>query len=138
METLSACSALPDYAGRKVSRFHYANVVVGKAKRRMQLHVWHMAPDAVAGLPGIAVSGGAAVTGEALLVVKGGLVSNGILMRGMAGCASQPARPEAAAFHQPQRLKTHVLELRVINRRLDPVAISTEADLLGCRQLSGI
>lgn len=112
--------------------------MVREAKGRVQLHVRHVATDAVSGLSCIGVGGPAVVAPMALLVIKSRLVPHRILVCRMAGGAGELSRAEAAAFHQPQRLKAYVFELRVVYRRLDPVAVAAEANLLRSGHFSGI
>lgn len=63
----------------------------------------------------------AGVARIALAVVKFGVIPAGVLMRDMAGRASQFARTEAAALHQTQRLEANIFQLVIIDRRLGPM-----------------
>jgi hypothetical protein len=63
------------------------------------------------------MSGGSGVARLAFRIVIGIVVTARILMRHMTGGASKMPASEAAALHQPQRLKPDVFGLVVANRR---------------------
>jgi hypothetical protein len=102
----------------------YTNVVVRKLQCRVQLNHRHVATDAIPALPLVTMPSRrrARMTRIALLVIESRIIPFGIQMRRMTRRASQLARRETPALHQPQRLKTNVFHLPVVNRRRQPVA----------------
>ena len=108
----------------------------------MQLRSGHVACDAVSCLPRVLVSDlscGGIVAGMAACVVERGVVAAGILVREVASGAGELARcDKTPALHQPEWLKTHVLELMVVDGWFVPVTRSAEFDLLQSREIARI
>ena len=95
----------------------------------MQLYVGHVTSDAIALAPLVCMRALTVVAGMARLVIKGRIVSLGILMCGMARRAVEVANPKTAALHEPKWLEANILDLIIPDRRLKTMAISAKAHL---------
>jgi hypothetical protein len=73
---------------------------------------------------------GCAVAGQAFGVVKGSVMPTGVLMCGVTGRAFEPAGSETLALHQPKRLESDILQLRIIDSRLIAMTDAAEPHLL--------
>ena len=89
-------------------------------QRGMQLHVRHMAADAIA-LTAVWLS---VVTFGAFLVIESWISATRVLVRHMASRAGQLAGLKALAFDKTKRLKANVLELRIVDWRAVPVTVA--------------
>lgn len=86
-QQLRRIGPLPDHSVGQVASSHNPNEMVSKFQSRVNLHIRHVAANAVSLPPAIRVHTLAAVAGMAFFVVKGRIAA-GILVRGMARCAA--------------------------------------------------
>jgi hypothetical protein len=101
---------LPDKLLRQIAALYYSYEMIGEFQSRVELHVRHVAADAISFSARVRVHSATVMTSVTFLVVKGRIISPGVPVRGVTRCTTQFAARKTAAFHEPEGLEADIFE----------------------------
>ena len=112
--------------------------MIGKRKCPGEVRLWHVASNAVDALLARDVRGFVRMATQTHLVVNLRPAALRVSVGRVAGGACNFAAQKAGAFHQTQRLETHIADIVVFPRnRLEAVTLATQLNLRGGIELAG-